>query len=163
MVRALILITVFLGSSTSGPAWSEEKPSTPPADQILGGGAPPPGLSDPGVVSTAEDVAAATESTVAGEETLQPVMPDTSAVRPLSSRKPTPEQIAANSDSITERKEGSDTVKEYRKNGLLQMVHVVPENGVEQMYYDNNGDGRLDRDLVDGPVSPVYFSVYQWD
>lgn len=163
MTRALILMTLFAAIAASGPAWSKDQASTPPADQVIGDGASPPGLSDPGVVSTPEDVAAARKSAVDDGETMQPVMPDTSAVRPLASRKPTPDQIAADSDSVTERHEGSDTVKEYRKNGLLRMVRVVPENGPEQMYYDNNGDGRLDRDLVDGPVSPVYFSLYQWD
>ena len=163
MFRALILMTFFSAIVASSPAWCEEQPATPPPDQVIGEGVPPPGLNDPGVASKPEVEGAAEEASVADGETLQPVMPDTSAVRPLSSRKPTPEQIASDSDSVTEHQEGSDTVKEYRKNGLLRMVRVVPENGPEQMYYDNNGDGRLDRDLIDGPVSPVYFSLYQWD
>ena len=163
MIRTLILTAFFAVVAASGLAWSKDPPSTPPADQVIVDAPPPPGLDDPGVVSKPDSEAAANVSPAADGETLQPVMPDTSAVRPLSSRKPTAEQIAADSDSVSERQEGNDTVKEYRKNGLLRMVHIVPQNGPEQMYMDQNGDGRLDRDALDGPVAPVYFSLYQWD
>lgn len=163
MIRSLILITVFSVVAASNPVWSEESPAIPPADQVIGDAPPPPGLNDPGVASASAAEAAPSVDQAAKGETLQPAMPDTSAVRPLSSRKPNPEQIAADSDSITEHKEGSDTVKEYRKNGHLRMVRVVPQSGPEHDYYDQNGDDRLDRDLVDGPVSPVYFSLYDWD
>lgn len=128
---------------------------------------PPPGMNDPGVAARPADAAvpAVVGGTAAGSdgESLQPAMPDTSLVRPKASRNPSSEQIIASSDSVTERKQGNDTVREYRKNGLLRMVRVIPQNGAEQNYFDQNGDGRLDRDLVDGPVSPVYFSLYQWD
>jgi hypothetical protein len=120
-------------------------------------------MDDPGVVTRTVPADAASTAATADSESLQPAMPDTSPVRSQASRNPTPEQIIANSDSVTERKQGNDTVKEYRKNGLLRMVHIIPENGPEQMYHDHNGDGRLDRDALDGPVSPVYFSLYQWD
>ena len=43
------------------------------------------------------------------------------------------------------------------------MVRVQPRNGAEQIYVDGNGDGRLDRDSVEGPVSPVYFTLYEWN
>ena len=163
MIRTLILTAFFAVVAASGLAWSQNQPAPPPADQVIGDAPPPPGLNDPGVASKSDAEAAANEAPAADGETLQPAMPDTSAVRPLSSRKPTAEQIAADSDSVTEHHEGSDRVKEYRKNGLLRMVRVVPQNGPEQMYMDQNGDGRLDRDALDGPVAPVYFSLYQWD
>ena len=43
------------------------------------------------------------------------------------------------------------------------MVRIKPGSGPVQTYIDANGDGRLDRDLIDGPVSPVYFSIYEWN
>jgi hypothetical protein len=163
MNRALILLALVPAIVTSGFAWSEEKSSTPPAEETFGSAPPPPGMDDPGVVSDSAPAPATAGATASDGESLQPAMPDTSPVRSQATRKPTPEQIIASSDSVTERKQGSDTVREYRKNGLLRMVHIIPENGPEQMYHDQNGDGRLDRDALDGPVSPVYFSLYQWD
>ena len=126
---------------------------------------PPPGMNDPGVVANPANVPASASATAVGSDgaSVQPAMPDTSPVRSKAARNPSAEQIIATSDSVIERKQGGDTVTEYRKNGLLRMVHVVSENGSEQRYVDQNGDGRLDRDLIDGPVSPVYFSLYQWD
>lgn len=163
MIRTVILLSLLSAVAASGSAWSEEQTSTPSAPETLGSAPPPPGMNDPGVVTKPDPAAAASAAPAGGDETLQPAMPDTSAVRPLASRKPTPEQIIATSDSVTERQQGTDTVKEYRKNGLLQMVHIIPQNGPEQMYHDHNGDGRLDRDALDGPVAPVYYSLYQWD
>ncbi|MGB0134254.1 DUF2782 domain-containing protein [Dokdonella sp.] len=163
MIRTVILMSLVSALAASGVVWAEEQGPTPPAQETFGSAPPPPGMDDPGVTTQAATATGNTPSPTGGHETLQPVMPDTSAVRPLASRKPTPEQIIATSDSVTERKQGNDTVKEYRKNGLLRMVHIIPQNGPEQMYHDHNGDGRLDRDALDGPVSPVYFSLYQWD
>lgn len=165
MIRTLVLLALAPAITASGLTWADETSSTPPSEQILGNAPPPPGMDDPGVVTNPAPAAAAEDAAQSGDAdaSLQPAMPDTSPVRSQASRKQTPEQIIASSDSVTERQQGSDTVKEYRKNGLLRMVHVVPQNGPEQMYMDHNGDGRLDRGLVDGPVSPVYFSLYQWD
>jgi hypothetical protein len=64
---------------------------------------------------------------------------------------------------VTERKEGKDTVREYREKGKLRMVRIVPQNGPTQTYYDRNGDGRLDKDPLEGPVAPVYFTIYEWN
>lgn len=137
--------------------------AAPPAQTVP----PPPGMNDPGVVAKPADATAAATSGDTAEgsdgESLQPAMPDTSPVRSKASRNPNADQIIASSDSVIERKQGNDTVREYRKKGLLRMVRVIPESGAEQRYYDQNGDGRLDRSLVDGPVSPVYFSLYEWD
>lgn len=118
-------------------------------------GLPPPEMHAKGVD--------ATSAPVADSESLTPAMPDTRLVRDKASRTQNIEKIIASSDSVTERKEGHDTVREYRKNGHLRMVQVIPESGPEHDYLDQNGDGRLDRDITDGPVSPVYFTLYQWD
>lgn len=163
MKSALILLALVPAIAASGLARSDEATPTPPSEAVLGSAPPPPGINDPGVVTTPPPAGSDEAAAESDDASLQPTMPDTSPVRSQASRKPTADQIIASSDSVTERKEGSDTVKEYRKNGLLRMVHIIPENGPEQMYMDQNGDGRLDRDLIDGPVSPVFFSLYQWD
>jgi hypothetical protein len=91
-------------------------------------------------------------------------MPDTRLVRDKAARSKdqSVEQIRATS-SVTRRQEGADTVEEYREKGRLRMVRVLPQTGPEQIYMDTNGDGRLERDPRDGPVSPVYFKIYEWN
>ena len=64
---------------------------------------------------------------------------------------------------MTERREGKDTVREYRQKGKLRMLRIVPQDGPMQTYLDRNGDGRLDKDPLEGPVAPVYFTIYEWN
>jgi hypothetical protein len=59
--------------------------------------------------------------------------------------------------------ENGDTVEEYRINGLLSMVKVHPRGGLPYTLIDTNGDGRLDRKDSEGPVAPVYWTLYEWD
>ena len=56
-----------------------------------------------------------------------------------------------------------DVVEEYRQNGRIYMVKVRPERGVPYTLMDTNGDGRLDDSDADGPVRPVYYTLYEWD
>lgn len=56
-----------------------------------------------------------------------------------------------------------DVVEEYRQNGRLTMVKVRPVKGVPYTLLDTNGDGRLDESDGDGPVRPVYYTLYEWD
>ena len=55
-----------------------------------------------------------------------------------------------------------DLVTEYRVAGQLRVVRVQPERGPTYYLYDRNGDGRLDSSEGEGPVSPVYFKLYEW-
>lgn len=59
--------------------------------------------------------------------------------------------------------ENGDTVEEYRVNGRLSMVKVRPRGGIPYTLIDTNGDGRLDRKDSEGPVAPVYWTLYEWD
>lgn len=59
--------------------------------------------------------------------------------------------------------DNGDTVEEYRVNGRLTMVKVRPRNGPPYTLLDTNGDGRLDRRDSEGPVAPVYWTLYEWD
>lgn len=59
--------------------------------------------------------------------------------------------------------DNGDTVEEYRVNGRLTMVKVRPRGGVPYTLIDTNGDGRLDRKDSEGPVAPVYWTLYEWD
>lgn len=64
--------------------------------------------------------------------------------------------------SIRQEKNG-DTVEEYRQNGQITMVKVTPKVGIPYTMMDTNGDGRLDRNDSDGPVGPVYYTLYEWN
>lgn len=116
---------------------------------------PPPSLEEKGVATDAPEA----------DASLNPAMPDTRPVRDKASRdrERAIAEARAGSDSVTRREEGSDTVEEYREKGRLRMIRIIPRTGPEQIYLDNNGDGRLERDPRDGPVSPVYFTIYQWN
>jgi hypothetical protein len=119
---------------------------------------PPPDIDAKGV----ETSPAVPENSV---ETMKPEMPDTRLVRDKASRskEQSASEIEASSDSITKRQEGDDTVEEYREKGKIRMVRIIPKKGPTQTYYDRNGDGRLDHNPVDGPVAPVYFTIYEWN
>jgi len=118
----------------------------------------PPGINEPGV----QTAAPATDS---ASEAGTPDLPDTRPVRDKASRDKNARaaDIASRSDSVSERREGDDVIREYRQNAKLRMIRIRPRNGPEQIYFDQNSDGRLDRDPLDGPVAPVYFTIYEWN
>ena len=58
--------------------------------------------------------------------------------------------------------DNGDMVTEYRVAGQLRVVRVQPPRGPTYYLYDRNGDGRLDASEGEGPVSPVYFKLYEW-
>ena len=71
--------------------------------------------------------------------------------------------VAPVSDAETVKPGMPDTVREYREKGKLRMLRIVPQKGPTQTYFDGNGDGRLDKDPLEGPVAPVYFTIYEWN
>ena len=66
--------------------------------------------------------------------------------------------------AVSIRTDGSgDVVEEYRQNGRLYMVKVRPTTGIPYTLMDTNGDGRLDQDDSEGPIRPVYYTLYEWN
>lgn len=150
----MLLALLVTGSATVlAQAPRQDVPRTPEKS-----GLPPPAINDKGV---SEPVDARADA----DGAIEPAMPDTRPVRDKASRD-RDDQIAAirsQSDAVTRRQEGDDTVEEYREKGRLRMIRILPRSGPEQFYIDSNDDGRLDRDPRDGPVSPVYFTIYRWN
>lgn len=71
---------------------------------------------------------------------------------------------AESAPTVTIRKvDNGDVVEEYRTDGRITMIRVRPLRGPAWEVHDANGDGRLDRKDVEGPVAPVYWTLYQWD
>ena len=137
------------------PAFADQAPTQAPQPPKHGA-LPPPSMTDKGV---AEATPVETDT-----DPLELTKPDTRLVRDKASRnkEQSADEIRATS-SVTRRQEGSDTVEESREKGRLRMIRVLPQTGPEQIYMDTNGDGRLERDPRDGPVSPVYFKIYEWN
>lgn len=53
-----------------------------------------------------------------------------------------------------------DTVHEYRVQGQLRMVKVVPLRGPTYYLMDRNGDGKVNQE--DGEAPAVYYKLFSW-
>lgn len=113
---------------------------------------PPPDMDDPGVETAPEDVPPA--GTDAAAQTDRDALPEKVQAPPDGA---TPD-VTIRTDPGT-----GDRIEEYRENGRLVMVKVTPERGPPYMLLDTNGDGTLDRTDGEGPVRPVYWTIYEWD
>ena len=57
-------------------------------------------------------------------------------------------------------------IEEYRRNGQVYMVRVVPKKGPPYYYIDTDGDGTLELDPSQkglDQVRPVHWKVKEWD
>ena len=63
------------------------------------------------------------------------------------------------SPDITISERGETTVEEYRLNGQLYMIKIIPKKGVPYYLVDSNGDGLLSRRMND--LSPG-FLIPSW-
>jgi Protein of unknown function (DUF2782) len=84
--------------------------------------------------------------------------PDADA--PLPDKAQAPDEPAP---TVTIRNVKGAVIEEYRNGSRLYMIRVVPERGIAYTYLDTDGDGRLEHDGKDGPVRPVYYTLYEWD
>lgn len=73
----------------------------------------------------------------------------------------TGDAIPADAVESTRTESNGDTVTEYRVDGRLRALKVVPSRGPTYYLYDRNGDGVVDAEN-DG-VSPVYFKLFEWN
>ncbi len=117
-----------------------KSPKPPPAGSVL----PPPGINEPGTKP-------------------QSVPLPSTAIRP--SVAPAARQHEAGQQqpdvAVTTNASG-DTIQTYSRNGRVYMVRVTSKHGITQTYRDINPDGSLVHDPRLGPVSPVYYTIYQW-
>lgn len=150
--RLLFAFTLFSGV---GLAVAQNGPADLP---------PPPGMNDPGAAATPAATAAnAPNVAPVNDGPLQPLdKPDTRLVRDKASRDASANSQRIAASQVTKRKQGDDTVEEYRQNGHIWMVKITPQNGPAQTFMDPDGGGSLMRDPNQGPVSPVYYTLYSW-
>jgi hypothetical protein len=161
IVRALIL-PATLALLVAGASHAAQK--TPSKADVP----PPPGMNDPDVATNTPTPAVPQDepaAPAANDDPLAPLpKPDARLVRDKASRDANANanaQRIAGSD-VTRRKQGKDTIEEYRERGHLWMIKIVPINGPIQTFVTNDGSGRLVRDPKEGPVSPVYYTLYEW-
>lgn len=66
---------------------------------------------------------------------------------------------------ITIIRKGKDTIQEYRRNGKLYMVKVVPQVGPPYYLLDTNGDGTMDvkKSDFDKTSNINLWTLFEWD
>lgn len=103
-------------------------------------------------------LALAADPLLPAEDTLPPPPAD----EPIPEIPPGPSEASAPSVEIR-RLDNGDVIEEYRTNGRLTEIRVKPNRGPAYTVLDANGDGRLDRKDTEGPVAPIYYTLYEWD
>jgi Protein of unknown function (DUF2782) len=135
---ALTLLFPTAHAQTSVLASSSSSPPPPRS------GLPPPGLHARG---------ARTQSIPLPSDAIPP------------SQAPAAQRADASGQDLTvsvRTENNGDVVQEYRRGGRIYMIQVTPVHGVTQTYLYNNPSGSLVADPRLGPVSPVYYTLYQW-
>lgn len=65
---------------------------------------------------------------------------------------------------VTITKRGEDTVQEYRLNGRLYMVKIIPSVGVPYYLLDTDGDGQMETRQNDVRTSKVpQWVLFSWE
>lgn len=59
--------------------------------------------------------------------------------------------------------DNGDVIEEYRVAGQLHVVKITPPRGATYYLIDSDGDGVLDSSEGEGPVSPVYWKLFEWN
>ena len=95
-----------------------------------------------------------------------PALAEETALEPLPDTAPPPTGISTDElePEVNIIKRDDAVVQEYRMNGQLYMVKVVPVRGLPYYLIDSDGDGSLDsrhRQMDPGLVVPRWM-IYRW-
>lgn len=65
---------------------------------------------------------------------------------------------------ITITRKGEDTIQEYRRNGQLYMIKVIPQVGPPYYWLDTNGDGKMDvkKNDIDKNTNINMWNIFEW-
>ena len=152
-----VALLIVLGAAVASQAFAQTA-GFPPAP-------PPPGMNDPGVKAVAPPArapASAAQSAQQGQQAQaasnnaparpgQPSLPAMQEPRDATGQAP---------PQVTVRKQGDDTIQEFRRSGQLYMVVVTPKNGITQTYMvDQKGAWT---NAGGEPVKPVMYKVLEW-
>jgi hypothetical protein len=66
---------------------------------------------------------------------------------------------------ITIIRKGTETIQEYRRNGRLYMVKIIPQVGPPYYMLDTNGDGEMDvkKNDIDKTSKINMWKLFEWD
>jgi len=154
LLAALLFLAV--AQAFAAPPSSKPQPAEVP---------PPPGMNDPGSAAptpVAQDTGAQAAPQPSDDPLAPLPKPDNRLVRDKASRDAAANRERIAASDVSKHQQGSDTVEEYRQNGRIWMIRIVPINGPIKTFVTNDGSGRLVRDPNEGPISPVYYTLYQW-
>lgn len=83
---------------------------------------------------------------------------------PIPKKAPPPPSDESAPTVTIRSSDNGDRVEEYRVGGKVTMVRITPVRGKPYYLYDDDGNGRLDRSDADRhTISPVYWTIYEWD
>lgn len=121
---------------------ASKKPATVPA---------PPDVSTPGPMDVI---------TIKPEKPEAPLSDNPEAPEP-----PMPIQSGENMEAdITIVKKGDKTIQEYRNNGVIYMVKIIPDKGPAYYMVDYDGDGNLEplKNEVDRAAKVNMWKIFEW-
>lgn len=97
-----------------------------------------------------------------------PALAEQPGMEPLPDAAPPPPTGIGSDDELEPEvsiiKRDDAVIQEYRMNGQLYMVKVIPVRGVPYYLIDSDGDGSLDsrhREMDPGLVVPSWM-IYRW-
>jgi len=96
-----------------------------------------------------------------------PSLAEQAALEPLPEAGPPPTGLSTEDDlqpEVSIIKRDDAVVHEYRMNGELYMVRIIPVRGYPYYLIDSDGDGSLDsryREMDPGLVVPSWM-IYRW-
>ncbi|HVB83476.1 MAG TPA: DUF2782 domain-containing protein [Rhodanobacteraceae bacterium] len=161
-------IARFAAALTCAVALPLAAQSAPPASVP-----PPPGLNDPGVspaAAAAQGSASAAGAGSAGAAAAQgsasaaggSALPTSANVFPRAALRHDEHDLRGEPPpTVDVRKRDGDTIQEYRVAGRVTMIRIIPKHGPVQTFYANP-QGQLIPDPREGPVQPVYYTLYTW-
>lgn len=155
-------IARFAAALTCAVALPLAAQSAPPASVP-----PPPGLNDPGVSpapAAAQGSASAAGGSalpaVAGKATSAPAR--SASVFPRAALRHDERDLRGEPPpTVDVRRHDGDTIQEYRVAGRVTMIRIIPKHGPVQTFYADP-QGRLVPNPREGPVQPVYYTLYTW-
>lgn len=143
---SLLSIALSLALATV-PATASGQASAPQAAPVP---APAPAPTDAAAPAPAEAPAATDAAT--------PVE------APIAEKLPSPVSEETAPTVTIRSSDNGDVIEEYREGGRVYMVRITPVRGVPYYLYDDDRNGRMDRTDADkASVSPVYWTIYEWD
>jgi hypothetical protein len=97
--------------------------------------------------------------------TLSPALADTAAGLPELMPPPLPGAVPEDMEpEVTIRRQGGGVIEEYRINGQLYMVKIIPAKGPAYYLMDTNGDGELEsrRGELDPRLLVPNWAIFRW-